>query len=104
MYQRIIYIVLMASLSGCVIPIGSSCMDSQKHVSLDANHPSNNSKCDATDAAVYVIAATLKTMDGEDKNSSEKAKEAVKCSDMVGKSQKECVRKEKRLYDPLDEL
>lgn len=104
MYRRIIYIVLMTSLSGCVIPVGSSCMNSQKHENLDANRPSNNSKCDATDAAVYVIAATLKTMDDEDKTSSEKAKQAVKCSDMVGKTQKECVRKEKSLYDPLDEL
>ncbi len=70
-------------------------MDSQKYENPNANHPSNNSKCGATDAAAYVIAATLKSMEGEDNKTKVNAKELVKCSDMVGKAQKECARKEK---------
>ncbi len=104
MLRKIIYVFILANLSGCVIPVSSSCMDSQKHENPNANPPPNTSKCSATDAAVYVMAATLKTLENEDKTTKAEVKEAVKCSDMVGKSQKECVRKEKKSYDPLDEL
>ncbi|AAZ24012.1 putative lipoprotein [Colwellia psychrerythraea 34H] len=102
MFRWLIYVFILANLSGCVTPVSSSCMDSQKHQNPNANTPHNTSKCSATDAAVYVMAATLKTL--EDKTTKADVKEAVKCSDMVGKSQKECVRKEKKSYDPLDEL
>jgi len=104
MFRRIPYIFLLASISGCVVPISSSCMDSQKYEHPDAIHPPKTSKCSATDAAVYVIAATLKTLDEEDKETKTEVKTEVKCSDMVGKAQKECVSKEKELYEPLDEF
>jgi len=104
MFQRIIYTLFLAGLSGCVVPISSSCMDSQKYEHPAANNPPKNSKCSATDAAVYVVAATLKTLEYEEKNKRVKANKTVKCSDMVGKAHKECNRKERESYDPLEEL
>ena len=104
MFRRIIYISFLAGLSGCVVPVSSSCMDSQKYEHPEFNNPPNNNKCSATDAAAYVIAATLKTLENEDKKNKVEAKKPVKCSDMIGKAQKECARKERELYDPLDEL
>jgi len=106
MFRKIIYGFLLASLSGCVIPISSSCIDTQKHEHPDVYHPPKTSKCSTADAVVYVLAATLKTLKNEDKGKEPKVetKKTVKCSDMIGKAQKECVRKEKALNDPLDEL
>jgi len=104
MFRKISAIFLLACLNGCVIPVSSSCIDSQQYEHPDANHPAKSSKCDATDAAVYVIAATLKTLENEDKTTRVDTKKEVTCADMVGKSQKECHRKEKALNDPLNEF
>jgi len=104
MFRWILSIFVIASINGCVLPVSSSCIDSQKYQNPEINYSPNTNKCDATDAAIYLIAATLKTLDDEDKKTKVGTQKAVKCSDMVGKSQKECVRKKKDLYDPLDEL
>ncbi len=104
MFRRIIYFLLLAIISGCVLPISSDCIDSQKYQNPNANHPPNNSKCDATDAAVYLIVATLKTLDEEGEKTKVETKKSVACSDMVGRAQKECVRNKQNAYDPLDEL
>jgi hypothetical protein len=79
-------------------------MDSQKYEHPESINPPNNSKCSATDAAAYVIAASLKSMADEDNKTKVNANEPVKCSDMIGKAQKECGSKQRELYDPLDEL
>ena len=56
---------------------------------------------DSTDEAEKLI---IKTLEDEGNKTKVKSKKAIKCSDMIGKVQKECVRKEKSLNDPLDEL
>ncbi len=104
MLKKIMIFSLIVCLGGCAIPVSNSCIDSQRYEHPDANFPAKESKCTATDAAVYVIAATLQTLENENKKTNVEGTKAVKCSDMVGRSQKACVRKEKESYDPLDEL
>jgi len=104
MFRKIIGVFLLASLTGCVIPVSSNCINTQKYEHPDANFPPKDSKCNTADAVVYVLAATLKTLEDKDKQAKVETKKAIKCSDMIGKAQKECVRKEKALNDPLDEL
>ncbi len=104
MFRWIILLFTVASLISCAVPVSSSCIESQQYHHPDAHNEPNNSKCDATDAAVYLIAATLKTLAEREEKPQTKGAKAVKCSDMVGKAQKECVRKERELYDPLDDL
>ncbi len=106
MFRRLIYVFLLTSINGCVIPVSSSCTNTntQTYEHPDPNFPPKTSKCSTTDAVVYVLAATHKTLEDEDKKTEVNTKKAVKCSDMVGKAQKECASKESELYDPLDEL
>ncbi|TPH16093.1 hypothetical protein [Litorilituus lipolyticus] len=106
MIRGMLFCFTLAVLIGCAKPVSSSCMESQRYKVPENNYPPDNSKCDAQDAAVYVIAATIKTMQEQEKEKKEapSSKEPVKCSDMIGNARKDCLRKEKELNDPLDEF
>ena len=106
MIRSTICCFILVFLMGCVVPVSSSCMKSQQYKVPDNNYPPDNSKCDEKDAAVYVIAATLKTIQENEKDKKEapSTKAPEKCSEMIGNARKECLRKDKELNDPLDEF
>lgn len=99
MFKKIAYVLLVLSLNGCV---SSGCIDTNQHAHPEIRS-SKTQNCTSMDAAVYVATATIQMLK-DDKKSDKKIKKSTKCSDMVGKSQKECTRKERELYDPLDEF
>ncbi|RHW77988.1 hypothetical protein [Colwellia sp. RSH04] len=104
MIRRLLYCLTLMTLMGCVVPVSSSCMESQRPKHPDNNYPPDNSKCDAKDAAAYLIAASIMTMQEKEVKEEAPTKEPVKCSEMIGNARKKCLQKEKELNDPLDEF
>jgi hypothetical protein len=103
MFRWVIYVSILTCLIGCVVPISSGCADSQKYQNPEGAKAPSNSKCSTTDAAIYLLAATLKTLDG-DEETEVKRRVIVKCSDMIGRAKKACDQQEREEYDPLDEF
>lgn len=107
MYRFIITITLITNLTACVIPVSSSCSGDRTFDNANSGFPPKGQDCSELDAVVYLASALYK----EAQKNPEK-KEAIraqtnenpKCSELIGKSQKECLRKENASYDPLDEL
>lgn len=100
-------ITLMTLLPGCVIPVSSACSTEQHFEDPNSPHQAKGQKCSEADAVVYLASALYqeaqKKPEKEAATSNPPQKNA-KCSHLVGKSQKECIRLEKDAYDPLDEL
>jgi len=94
-------------LSGCVLPISSSCQDTFTHENPNIIPTNKTQDCSDLDAAVYLAAAIYKTVEEEktkSKTTKVETKNEVKCSNMLGKSQKKCLRQKNDLNDPLDEF
>ncbi len=94
-------------LFGCVIPVSSSCNSDQSFENSNNSSPVKAQNCSELDAAVYLASALYKEahkVPEKEKTIENPAKDSTQCSGLVGKSQKECQRKEKASYDPLDEL
>lgn len=111
MYKSIISttvsIVLTALLSGCITPVSSGCANNQHFKTPNDGSATSNQNCSEVEAAIYLASALYieaqKTPDREKATTNPPPKNA-KCSHLVGKSQKECIRSQEEAYDPLDEL
>lgn len=107
MIKSIITISLMALLTGCVTPVSSSCSQEAHIENPHSATPSKEQKCSEVDAVIYLASALYKEAQkkpAKEKTIEDPTKGSTTCSGLIGKSQKECQRKEEASYDPLDEL
>lgn len=107
MYQHAIVIVLISLLTACIYPIRSSCTQDESNKAPNAGQPVTEKSCNEVDAALYLASALYmqaQKQPTKEKTISDPNAKNSKCSGLVGKAQKECQRKERDAYEPLDEL
>jgi hypothetical protein len=98
MNKFIITIMLTVLLSGCVIPVSSSCTSDQPFENSDNGFPPKGQDCSELDAAVYLASALYKETQKQptkEKPTSISTNRKIKCSDLIGRSKKECQSKKK---------
>lgn len=99
--------MLTVLLSGCIIPVSSSCTSDQPFENSNSGFHPKGQDCSKLDAAVYFASALYKEAQKQpvkEKPTSNSTNQKIKCSDLIGRAKKECQSKEKSSYDPLDEL
>lgn len=111
MYKLVIIIssIIMFTiiLSGCITPVSQNCRSSQPFESSNNGAPTKEQNCSELDAAIYLASALYKEAQKnptKEQATTKPTDKDIKCSDLIGKSQKECLRKQSTSYDPLDEL
>jgi len=111
MYKNItsltLFTLAVILLTGCITPVSSGCANNQEFKSQSTDSSSNNQNCSEIDAAIYLASALYMEAQKEptkEKTISDPNANDSKCSGLVGKAQKECQRKVKASYDPLEEL